>query len=316
MNFGRLFRLVSLVVLLGSAVSLVAGSGAFAQDLGSSLAPAATQAQSAAPDLPLAPQGSGTNALNWAGYVATGGTYTSVSGSWIVPTVSDTNVDNVADATWVGIGGVESNDLIQAGTEAIPDSRGGLTYQAWMETLPDDSRIVPLTISPGDAVSVSITESSQGMWNISFDDATTGKTYETSVQYDSSLSSADWVEEMPVEVGGIVGLDDFGTVRFTAGYAIENGNVVTIRSSGATPLTMDNSDGVAVATPSALGADGSSFDVIRTDAASTPLALTADGISAVPIDSSYAYSGGYGFNGYTVHVRHRSGGYRISIGIE
>src|SRR6185503_10225868 len=53
---------------------------------------------------------------NWSGYAATGGTYTSVTGTWTVPTVSATTAG--ADATWVGIGGINSTDLIQAGTEA------------------------------------------------------------------------------------------------------------------------------------------------------------------------------------------------------
>src|ERR1041385_7576167 len=51
-----------------------------------------------------------TAAYNWAGYVASGGTYTGVSGSWVVPSVSDPTGES-ADATWVGIGGVGSDDL-------------------------------------------------------------------------------------------------------------------------------------------------------------------------------------------------------------
>ena len=38
---------------------------------------------------------------NWSGYSATGGTFTSVTGTWTVPTVSATTAG--ADATWVGI---------------------------------------------------------------------------------------------------------------------------------------------------------------------------------------------------------------------
>lgn len=257
------------------------------------------------------PGGSDTTALNWAGYIATGGTYTSVSGSWVVPSVttSDATAD-VADATWVGIGGVTRNDLIQAGTEAIPDSSGQLVYRAWMETLPQDSKIVPLTVAPGDAVSISITESTSGVWEVSFENDTTGQSYVTSVQYDSSLSSADWVEEMPVEVGGVIGLDDFGTINFTSGYAIKNGQAVTIQSSGATALTMDNARGETIATPSSLGADGSSFSVSRSAAASTPLALIGGGIATVA-PTGYA---GFTPGSYSIRTTHRrNGGYRISI---
>ncbi len=254
-------------------------------------------------------------ALNWAGYVAKNGTYTSVSGSWIVPTVQSNDAVNLADTTWVGIGGVKSEDLIQAGTEALPNSAGGVSYRAWMELLPGDSQLVPLAVSPGDAVSVSIIEQSAGVWDVSFDDATTGKTYEQIVRYASSLSSAEWVEEMPVEVGGIVGLDDFGTVDFTSGYAIENGRAVTIASSGATPLVMQNSVGQAVASPSALMQNGTSFSVTRTDAPSSPLALSPMGVSlAAAAYTPYRYiQTPYGFGGGYARFRHRMGGFTITI---
>jgi hypothetical protein len=64
---------------------------------------------------------------NWAGYVATGGTFTSVSGSWIVPQVNATGTSS--DATWVGIGGTTSRDLIQTGTRAVVNSNGQVSYQ-------------------------------------------------------------------------------------------------------------------------------------------------------------------------------------------
>lgn len=310
-------RMLLLGLIAASITTLMSASQAFALQR-------PTQPIAIQQSYPTSPQMQGAGddtALNWAGYVSTSGNYTSVSGSWIVPTVTQ-SAENVADATWVGIGGVATNDLIQAGTEAIPDSNGSLAYEAWYETLPQDSVTVPLSISAGDSVSVSITEVSTDLWQIAFDDATTGKTYTTDVRYDSSQSSADWIEEMPVEVNGVVSLDNFGEVNFTSGYAIQNGQVVTIASSGAKALTMDNAEGQPTATPSTLGATGSSFSVLRTDAASTPLALGRNGQSvfAVP-QTSYAYasSGGYGGNysysgnGYTVRMHHHMGGYSITV---
>lgn len=223
-----------------------------------------------------------SHALNWAGYIATGHTYSSVSGSWIVPHVAD-SAGNVADATWVGIGGAVSDDLIQAGTEVVPDDTGNLVYQAWYELLPDNSKPVPLPISPGDVVSVAVTEQSPGQWLISFTDATTGQSYTKTVQYDSTGSSADWIEEMPVEVDGVMRLDDFGAIHFSAGYAIADGKPVSIARSGARPIVMDNSDGSPVAIPSKLdGASG--FTVARTNAESSPLAISHDDQHAVPVD--------------------------------
>ena len=270
--------------------------------------------------LALAQSVSTSSDLNWAGYVAQGGTYTSVSGTWVVPTVTN-NSGNNADATWVGIGGTSSHDLIQAGTEALPTSAGALKYQAWMEILPQDSTPVPLAISPGDSVTVSITEGSAGMWFVSFTNTTTGKSYSKEVTYNSSLSSAEWIEEMPVEVGGLLGLDNFGTINFSSGYAIKNGSVVSIAQSGATPLNMQNSSGQLIATPSVLGSDGMSFSVARQAGTATSLAVTSRGIRAVDTvtpsvqpASSYASSGSSHSGGNFRRTR-RSGlsGYRIVL---
>ncbi|HUO50039.1 MAG TPA: G1 family glutamic endopeptidase [Candidatus Paceibacterota bacterium] len=224
----------------------------------------------------------GSHALNWAGYIATGHTYTSVSGSWVVPHVADSS-ENVADATWVGIGGAVSTDLIQAGTEAVPDDNGNLVYQAWYELLPDNSMPVPLAISPGDVISVAVTQQSSGEWLISFTNASTGQRYEKSVHYDSSGSSADWIEEMPVEVGGVMKLDDFGSVHFSAGYAIADGTPVSIADSGAQAVIMDNTDGSPVAIPSKLDA-ASGFTVARTHADASPLAVSQGDQRAVPVE--------------------------------
>jgi hypothetical protein len=183
---------------------------------------------------------------------------------------------NTADATWVGIGGVSSNDLIQAGTETIPSSAGA-RYLAWYELLPGNSQTVPLAVSPGDSVSVSITRKSGDAWLISFANNTTGHTYQTEAAYDSSLSSAEWIEEIPVANDVPLSLDNFGSIDFSGGFAIKDGNAVTIAGSGAAPLTMESAAGAAEASPSALGADGSSFSVARTDAAADALALTPSG---------------------------------------
>jgi hypothetical protein len=204
---------------------------------------------------------------NWAGYEATGGTFTAVSGTWTIPTVADAS-STQADATWIGIGGVESQDLIQAGTQAVIDSSGVPSYQAWYETLPQTTTQVPLTVSAGDSMSASISELSSGEWSVSIRDNTTGQSYETSIAYNSSLSSAEWIEEMPSDGTGLVPLDNFGTVYFSNGMTTENGNAETISESGAQPLSMVTQTGQVLASPSSLGADGESFTVTRSNLSS------------------------------------------------
>jgi len=214
--------------------------------------------------------GSGSS-LNWSGYVATSGTFT-----WIVPTVASAT-STTADTTWVGIGGVTGHDLIQAGTQAVTNPSGSISYEAWYETLPQTtSAIAAVTVHAGDSVTASVSETSANSndWQISLRDNTNGESSQFTIAYSSSLSSAEWIEEMPLNGNSFVPLDNFGTVSFMNGTAVENGNAVTIASSDAAPLTMvtqgQGGGAGTLATPSALGADGESFSVTRSTLAVAP----------------------------------------------
>jgi hypothetical protein len=206
----------------------------------------------------------GTTSRNWSGYVASGGTFTAVSGTWTIPAVSaSTGTSPRADATWVGIGGATTSDLVQAGTDATVDN-GVVTYSAWVETLPQPSKPVSLAVSAGDTITVSITQQTAGVWNITIRNATSGGAYTGTVTYASSMSSAEWIEEAPTARNGVVLLDRFGTVQFTNASAVKNGQTVTPAAAGATAVKMvNNKSGVTLANPSPLGSDGASFTVKR-----------------------------------------------------
>lgn len=207
-----------------------------------------------------------TTSSNWSGYAATGGAYTSVTGTWTVPNVTATT--SGADATWVGIGGVDSNDLIQAGTQATV-SGGAVEYDAWIEMLPRSSRPVSLGVHPGDSVTVAITQQTGDQWSITIRNNTTGDRYATTVTYRSTNSSAEWVQEAPSIGRGTVALDQFGAIAFTGATAVRDGRTLDLRDLGAQAITMINGSRQPLAQPSVIGADGSSFTVTRTDAQST-----------------------------------------------
>jgi Peptidase A4 family len=218
---------------------------------------------------PAAPGGSAPmgkvqpRSRNWSGYAASGGSFTAVSGTWKVPNV--TAVPAGTDATWVGIGGVRSTDLIQAGTQAIALG-GRVRYSAWWETLPQASQRVPLTLQSGDTISVSIAQQSDGTWLLAITDATSGQTWQKNLSYGSSLSSAEWVEEAPALGGRVVlPLDAFGSIQFSGGATVENGQTHTIAQAGAQAITMDNRGAQMIAVPSALATSGDSFTVSRTN---------------------------------------------------
>lgn len=210
------------------------------------------------------PGNSRSASLNWAGYVANDpGTYTSVTGSWVVPTVSRGMV-GTADATWVGIGGVQSDDLIQAGTQAIAGRSGEASYQAWFEILPHVSMPVDLAVSPGDSMTTTITEESPDNWNIVIHNNTTGKQYEKTVAYRSSKSSAEWVEERVSSLdGSFYPLDNFSAVNFTNALAMKDGQLLQLSQLDAKPLTMVSGSGQILASASKLDEHGQ-FSVSRT----------------------------------------------------
>jgi hypothetical protein len=217
-------------------------------------------------------------------YAASGnGTYTQVTGTWTVPAFSADGPSGI-DAAWVGIGGVRSRDLIQAGTQQTVSGSGRTQYQAWIEMLPRSSRPVPLRVHAGDSVTVDISEQSTDQWLIHFVNNTSGQTYDTTQTYHSSHSSAEWVEEAPSGGrGGILPLDNFGSIPFSNGSTIKNGQTVNIADSGARGITMINNGNKPLAVPSDLGSDGASFTVARTDQPAVTQGTGRRGLGGIPV---------------------------------
>jgi hypothetical protein len=184
--------------------------------------------------------------------------------------VATANGASGVGATWVGIGGVNSRDLIQAGTQ---DSGSGLQneYQAWIETLPAASKQVALIVVPGDSITVSIDEQGAGTnnWQISMTNNTSGKAYQATMHYVSSHSSVEWIEEAPSGRNGILPIDNFGMVSFSGATAVADGETVGLDQVGARPISLLNSRRQPLAVPSAIGSDGKTFSVERTSAPAT-----------------------------------------------
>ena len=172
------------------------------------------------------------------------------------------------DATWVGVGGVQSRDLIQAGTQEQTSGTGQTQYSAWVETLPQASQSMPLLVHAGDSLTVSLTEQGQGSWQVSLTNNTTGQSWAKTIPYTSSNSSAEWIEEAPsAGRGGVLPLDNFDTVNFTDASAVSHGQKQSLSQIGAQPIELDGGSGQALVTTGALSGDGSGFSVTRT---STP----------------------------------------------
>jgi hypothetical protein len=211
--------------------------------------------------------GNRAESRNWSGYAATAGGYTAVRATWTIPALDQSSPPG-ADAAWVGIGGVHSGDLIQAGTLRTVLGGGNTRQEAWIELLPQGPVTVPLAVNPGDTVQVSITQQGPETWLVAFTDVTSGRSYQATQRYASSLSSVEWVAEAPSSGRGrSLALDDFGTLRFDHASAVQDDQTITIAQSGAQAITMITPGGLHLAEPSDLSADGTSFTVTRT---STP----------------------------------------------
>ena len=153
-----------------------------------------------------------------------------------------------AAAPWAGIGGLKTQDLIQAGTaeDALPSLFFGNQYFAWYELLPNaEVRLhgckgdSPCNLKPGNHMSVKISSLGANRWRIAVRNAGHWSWSKT-VSYHSARSSAEWILESPM-CGARLTLADVGTVHFgptskyTSGAAartIRQGNPVNIILTG------------------------------------------------------------------------------------
>lgn len=213
----------------------------------------------------LAPAAYSYTSSNWSGYFMSGKTFTTVSGSWTATDPTGNGSSTSADATWIGIGGVGTNDLIQTGTENTVSSSGKVSTSAFYELIPAGPVYIDtLLVRPNDSLSASITEIAAGQWTITITDTTTGKTFSTSVSYASSHATAEWIQEDPSYAsGGLVPFDFFGLASFRNAAATGNGSSLSLSSGKAAAIALVDSSNNPLATPSVLTADGAGFDVTR-----------------------------------------------------
>jgi len=214
--------------------------------------------------------GGTVNSLNWAGYAVTPGSgVTAVDSTFTVPTAG--TVPPGFSATWAGIGGYTTSDLIQAGVseQSVPSNPLlGTQYYAWYEILPASETQLTgctgdanCTVNPGDSVTVDIHNVSGTTWSVKVSDEGHW-TYSNTLTYPSSESSAEWIQEAPTLVAVQTIPAPVGDVAFspTSTYTV-GGTTKTIADGDPTLIDESPVGGVNEATTSALAADGQSFDV-------------------------------------------------------
>ncbi len=156
------------------------------------------------------------SSTNWSGYAATGSKFTSVSSSWVQPSVSCNSTDTYS-ADWVGLDGYNNATVEQTGTLAACIG-GTPEYSAWYEVYPKPPVYFSSVVTPGDQMKASVTANSATSFTMSISDVTAGWSHTVTKSVSGAArSSAEVIVEAPccTSSGGILPLADFHTVSFT-----------------------------------------------------------------------------------------------------
>jgi hypothetical protein len=147
----------------------------------------------------------------WAGYTATGSTYTSVTTTFNQPAVKCSSGDTYS-SFWAGLDGYSSDTVEQVGTEADCEGKTA-EYYAWYELYPAYPVTLSATVKPGDAITVTVAFSGTDTFTFTVKNATEGWT-ETAKKTASGTarSSAEIIVESPEST---LPLADFGSVAFS-----------------------------------------------------------------------------------------------------
>ncbi|WP_051450133.1 G1 family glutamic endopeptidase [Actinospica robiniae] len=178
----------------------------------------------------------------WGGYAVTGTKFTSVSGTWTVPTLNCSSTPNSYVSPWIGIDGWNSDTVEQIGFDQ--DCVNGVAgYYPWAEMYPADSIYFTETVKAGDQITASVSVSGTA-FTLTEKDTTRGwsKTYHETGS--DQLSSAEAIVE---DLGdGIQPVASFSAIPFTGltanGKALASAGTVnsTVIERGSTPLTKNS----------------------------------------------------------------------------
>ncbi|HEX4791666.1 MAG TPA: G1 family glutamic endopeptidase [Actinospica sp.] len=194
-----------------------------------------------------------TTSTNWAGYAATGSTYTSVSTTFTQPAVSCSSGDQYS-SFWVGLDGYSSSSVEQTGTEADCVGRTA-EYSAWYELYPAYPVTYSNTVRPGDVITETVSFSGSSTYTMTIKDSTEGWTKTTTKSSSGhARSSAEVIAEAPYS-GGVLPLANFGTVNFSGSTV--NGS--SLSSFSPTSINMTTSSGTVKAATGSLS--GGSFSI-------------------------------------------------------
>jgi Peptidase A4 family len=213
---------------------------------------------------------------NWAGYAVTHRKpFASVTGRWVEPAASCSDLASAYSAFWVGLGGFADNSFAVEQTGTLANCSGGTPYYtAWYELYPKPPVTVRMAVRPGDLLSATVSVAKKTVV-VRLKNVTTGKLFTRKLHMNRpDLGSAEWVAEAPstCDYTGnctTLPLANFGTVSFFHATATVKGHKGRISdpvwSETSIELRADDpahpSSAGANAIPGVVGPDGGSFAV-------------------------------------------------------
>ena len=203
---------------------------------------------------------------NWAGYGARRlHDVTSITATWQVPQV--TGAADSDSSTWIGIGGINSNSLIQAGTDQLIQGNKPY-YYVWTEILPaSPKRVSEIDLLPGDTITVTITQQQANKWSIILNDHDASQSVTKPITYVSCLCSAEWIEEAPSINGQETQLASFTSATFAQCSVSVAGKQLSLSQVHAQAIAMISPQGATMVEPQVL--DSAGFSVVDLMSTST-----------------------------------------------
>ena len=232
----------------------------------------------------------------WSGFAVTAAApYTSAAGTWQVPSVSyggATSQGTEYSVNWVGIGGYSDSTLIQLGTVQEVSTTNATSYHVWYELYPAGAQIISPAVKPGDIITAALEctaacdPSQVQTWQLTMSDETAGWSWTQSVQYQSSMASAEWILEAPWSSSELP-LADYGQATFDPVFANGVNPNLTVAANGiqmADPWgeTSNPSDPVNGNAFSTCWGLAPSFTPCTTGSFTTPPPATTVSLSAYP----------------------------------
>ena len=130
-----------------------------------------------------------------------------------------------------------------------------------MEIIPGPSISINMRVHPGDTINVNIREvvKNTNVWVIVIQNWTTGASFQRTVPYTSTHTTAEWIVETPLSFGtggvGLTALPNLGKVHFDSAKANNLGAGLRAKEQ----IQLVDGKGQVIATPSAPDAQADGF---------------------------------------------------------